>query len=323
MAIQGIYESTLSTSEIFNGINNVDGSTSITQKAMNLIKTAKYISNTDIEGAYIAVRQITDTLTREAVKAFDNGTTVLLYNTTPSASVSQAVPFMTFLSKSQNKYITYVFVDKYITVSRDNVMNIQSPVLRDLLIGAIISNKLKTNYQMIASNDYMQKTLMNLYTKFIMRIINRQFAISPDKIAWDILVYWINRFFLNIVLGANNTPENIENMAKSDFKYIDELKYDEIKQTYDIANPQKISQLLDLLKTVSVRMKSLYLGSFLSDWFNYYYYPAALAPDTLEYLIFMIILLLSGNNIISIAASDIVKEQKGIKTFRVELLKLI
>jgi len=230
---------------------------------------------------------------------------------------------MTFLSKSQNKYITYVFVDKYITVSRDNVMNIQSPVLRDLLIGAIISNKLKTNYQMIASNDYMQKTLMNLYTKFIMRIINRQFAISSDKIAWDILVYWINRFFLNIVLGANNTPENIENMAKSDFKYIDELKYDEIKQTYDIANPQKISQLLDLLKTVSVRMKSLYLGSFLSDWFNYYYYPAALAPDTLEYLIFMIILLLSGNNIISIAASDIVKEQKGIKTFRAELLKLI
>jgi len=48
-----------------------------------------------------------------------------------------------------------------------------------------------------------------------------------------------------------------------------------------------------------------------------------LAIDNIEYLIFMIICLLNGNNIININASDIVKETKGIKDFRGELLKLI
>jgi hypothetical protein len=48
-----------------------------------------------------------------------------------------------------------------------------------------------------------------------------------------------------------------------------------------------------------------------------------LAIDNIEYLIFMMITLINGNNIISIAASDIVKEAKNIKSFREELLKLI
>lgn len=70
-------------------------------------------------------------------------------------------------------------------------------------------------------------------------------------------------------------------------------------------------------------MKSLNLGTFLSDWINYYYPQSMLAVDNIEYLVFMIICLLSGNNIINISAGDIVKEAKSIKQFRGELLKLI
>ena len=318
MAIKGFYESSLTTSEIFAGVNE---NNTVTNKAINLIKNAKLLTNEDIEAAYISVKQITDTLTRAALKSFDEAKTILVYNSTPNLSVTQALPFITF--KTKNGYITYVFVDKYVTITRDGVMTMQAPVLRDLLIGALIANGLKSNYHILASNQYLQKVLMEIYTKFVTRIINREFAVAADKIVFDTIQYWINRFFLVNILNSNDTPENIENISRKHFKFIDEIKYDEIKNQYESSNPQKFSDLLELLKLASPRMRALNLGSFLSNWINYYYVPSMLAIDNIEYLIFMIITILNGNNIISISASDIVKDTKNIKSFRGELLKLI
>lgn len=126
--IKGYMESSLLSSEVFKGL---DEEMKIKEKAMNLIRTAKHLTNEDIESAYIAVKQITDTLTREAMSAFDNDNTVLVYNNVPALSISQAIPFLTFNTKEG--YKTYVFVDKYITVSRDGVLTMQAPILRDLL----------------------------------------------------------------------------------------------------------------------------------------------------------------------------------------------
>ena len=325
MAIKGFYESSLATSEIFNdperGINNIGGPDATKQKAINLIKSAKHLTNEDIEAAYISVKQITDTLTRAAMKAFDDERIVLVYNNVPSLSVTQALPFITF--KTKRGYVTYVFVDKYVTISRDGVMNMQAPVLRDLLTGALIANGLKSNYDVLASNQYMQKVLTEVYTKFVVRILNREFSFAADKIVFDTVQYWINRFFLSRILGSHDTPENIEVLSKAHFKFIDEIKYNDIKNQYETANPEKFSDLLELLKLSTPRMRTLNLGTFLSNWINYYYVPSMLAVDNIEYLIFMMITLLNGNNIISIAASDIVKEAKNIKSFRGELLKLI
>lgn len=329
MAIKGFYESSLATSEIFNGnsdkgipgVNNTDPNNTVTQKAINLIKTAKHLKNEDIEAAYISVKQITDTLTRAAMKAYDDERIVLIYNDVPSLSVSQAVPFITF--KTPRGYVTYVFVDKYITISRDGVMSMQAPVLRDLLTGALVANGLKNHYDLLANNQYMQKVLMEVYDKFVTRILNREFSIAADKVVFDTVQYWINRFFLTRILNSNDSPENLEILSKSHFKFIDEMKYTDIKAQYESINPEKFSDLLELLKLATPRMRTLNLGTFLSNWINYYYVPSMLAVDNIEYLIFMMITLLSGNSIISISASDIVKEAKNIKSFRGELLKLI
>lgn len=320
MAIKGYMESSLATSEIFQGINGED-STNAQKKAIELIKTAKHLTNEDIESAYISVRQISDSLTRAAMKAFDEERIILIYNNVPSLSVTQALPFITF--KTGNGYKTYVFMDKYIKIGRDGVMNLQAPILRDLLIGATIANGLKNNYENLSTNQYLQKTMMEIYTKFVTRVINREYSIAADKQVFDIIQYWINKFFLIRIFGANDTQENIETLSSSHFKFIDELKYEEIKQAYELANPVKISDMLNLIKTASPRMKTLHLSTFLSIWMNYYYIESMLAVDNIEYLIFMTIALLNGNNnLISIAASDIVKETKNIKCLRGELLKL-
>lgn len=70
-------------------------------------------------------------------------------------------------------------------------------------------------------------------------------------------------------------------------------------------------------------MRALSLAPFLNDWLVYYYYPAMLGIEVMDYFIFMVTALLSGNNIVSIAASDIVKEAKNVKGLRGEILKLI
>lgn len=321
MAIKGFMESSLASSEVFKGINDNTKGVKVTDKALNLIKTAKHLTNEDIETAYISVRQISDSLTREAMRAFDEERTVLIYNNVASLSVTQTLPFITY--KTAKGYVTFIFVDKYVTMSRDGVLNMQAPILRDLLIGAVIANGIKRNYNMLSTNQFLQKILTEIYTKFFTRIINREYSIGADKIVFDTIQYWINRFFLENIFGAADTPENIERIATAHFKYIDEMKAAEIKKRYEEVSPSKISELLNLLSEASPRMRNINLGRFISNWVNYYYIPSMLAIDNIEYLIFMVMTMLSGNNIINTSASDIVKETKGIKDLRGELLKLI
>lgn len=320
MAIIGYNESSLLNSEIFQGINS-DDTTNAQQKAISLIKSAKHLTNNDIEGAYIQVKQLTDGLTKEALKAFDSGRVELIYNDDPSLSVTQALPFITF--KTGKGYITYAFVDKYVK-NHDGVYKMESTVLRDVLIGATIANGLKNNYSNLASNQYLQTTLMNIYVQLVCRIINRDFSIAANKTVYETIQYWIGKFFLHHIFCTNDTPENIDKIASKHFKMLDELEYENIKTQYANADPTKFSELLELVKTASPRMKTLHISTFLSSWLNYYYVSSMLAVDNVEYLIYMTIALLNGNNsIVSIAASDIVKETKNIKSLRGELLKLI
>lgn len=319
MAIIGITESSLMNSEVFIGLEDA---LSVKDKAVTLIKTAKHLRNEDIEAAYITVKQITDSLTKEALKAFDSGRVQLIYNNESKLSMTQAVPFMTFKTKSG--YITYVFADKYVTMTRDGVLKMEPSILRDLLITGVIANGIKVNYNNLASNQYLANILMEMYCKFFTRIINREFSIAADKIQYDIIRYWINKFFLKEIFGIIETEENIEMIASAHVKFLDETQVAMMKAQYKAAEVTNLTSLLNLLRDNSSRMKSLSLSMFLNDWVNYYYAASMLAVDNIEYLIFMTVCLLSGNgNIVNVSASEVVKESKNIKSYRGELLKLI
>ena len=322
MAIIGFTESSIATSEIWKKLNELNKNETMYDRAVKLIKTdGKILTNEDIEPAYIAVKQITDSLTIEALRAFDSQRIIMLYNADSSKSINQAIPFLTFNTKSG--YVTYIFVNnKYISM-KNGVTSIQPPVFRDLITGAVVANAIRRNYDMMSSNQYLQKILMNIYCSFVTRVLNREYSIMSDKVTFDKIQFWINKFFLVHIMGVNDSMGNIDTLATAHVKFLDEIGMDDMKAIYSAANPTSISQLLDLLRDNISRMKSLNLGTFLSDWINYYYVQAMLAVDNIEYLIFMILCLLSGNNIINISAGDIVKEAKGIKQLRGELLKLI
>ena len=310
-------ESTLQTSETFTTMNSTLG---ILDKAVNLIKNAKHLTNEDIEAAYVAVKQISDTLTRDALKAFDNEQVVFVYNNVPSQSITTAIPFLTF--KTARGYVTYVFCDSYVKVSREGVLQIQPAIFRDLLCGAWVANGIKRNYDALSSNQVLTKVTMDVYTKLIMRILNREYSFMADKRMCDTIIYYVSRFYLTSVLSAQDSSENIEILAASGVKFLDEASMMEIKSLYDNAMPTKFSELLTLISGVSTRLSSANISTFLNDWVDYYYAPAMLAVDNIEYLMFMILTLLSGNNLISISAGDIVKEAKNIKSLRPELIKI-
>ena len=187
-------EASLSDSGMFQQLN---ASSSLVSKIAQAIKNGVALDKSYFETQYL---QITKTrispLADTVLKAFDEGTIVLIYNNVKALSMSQAVPFITFKSKSNNKYITYVFMDNYIKIDRNGLMSLQAPILRDLLIGALIANSLKKNYQQLSSNQYMQKVMTEIYTGFVTRIINREFSIAADKVTFDVVKYWINKFFL-------------------------------------------------------------------------------------------------------------------------------
>lgn len=321
MAITGYFqESSLSRSEIY-GIFRAVGNP--LDKAKNLIKNAQLLTNADIETAYIQLKQYSNSLSRAALKAYDNGDVILLYNNVPAMSISQAFPFITLFSKSAGKYLTYVFMDRHVSKTRDGRYQLSSVVLHDLLIGATISNNLGSNYAALASNQYLQKILMEVYTKFVIRILNREYGLGADKQIFDSVQYVINRFFLERIFETNDTSDNIHRLSLNRLKYIDEIQINEIKTTYETNKPDSISKLLEIIKPLSVRMNSLTLKLFTDKWISYYYPPATLAIDNVEYLIFMIITILHGNNMISIAASDIVKETRSIKMIQEEIIKLL
>lgn len=320
-------ESSLTRSEVFNGLNTAVPGQTQQQIAMDNIKRGKLLRNTDIEGAYVSVKQITDTLTRAALKAYDSEEVqlVVIERSSGIKPVLQAIPFLTFNDKARNRYVTYVFADRFVTISRDGIYNIQPAILRDLIIAATISNGLKRNYNNLLTNQYLEEILMNIYCEMFFRVINRMYSIAADKQLSEKAKYLINRFFLHNVFSSIDSPENIDRLSMKHMKegVLDDVSVEEIKGLYNNAMPQNISAFLEILKGISPRMRTLAMGLFMTEWDTYFYDPSLLAIDNIEYLIFTTLVLLSGNNIVNISASDIVKETKNIKSYRGELMKLL
>lgn len=310
-------ESSLSKSEIFGFFKN----TNPREKAIKLIKNARRLTNEDIQSAYIQLKQMNHALIREAVRKYDIGDILLLYNEIPDDGLSKAFPFM--IMKTENRYKGYIFTDRYVSKNKNNDLNVNSSILYDLMVGTCVGIGIKSNYQSLVTNSTLEKLLMTIYTKFFMRILNKEYAISSDKIISESIAYMINRFFLEQIFESTNTTENINKLSLQDSKYLDEIRINDIRQMYDNNTPTKLGDLMTLIKPLSPRMSSLTLALFVNKWISTYYEPFLLALDNLEYFVFGILSVLRGTNLVSISSKEMVTETKGIMLLQPELIKLV
>lgn len=322
MAIVGFNESKLINSEIYQNYESLMKGSPL-ERAKKLIEISKHLTPEDIETAYIQIKQYSNSLSMNALKQYDAGKIVLLYNDNPKLSMIKLLPFITLRKGAE--YITYVFMDTYVSNNKKSgKLTISPSVVHDLMLGAMISNGIKSNYAGLSSNEYLEKTLMNIYCDFFTRILNREYMLGSEKQVFDLIKYYINRFFLAKIFESSSTVEKQDLLAAAHFKNADQIALNNAKSTYDEASPNNVSELLGLIKTLLPRMQTLDLGLFLNNWITYYYPAAAAAIDNIEYLIFMIISLKNDTGVlINHNASGIVKETKNIKMFDGELLKLI
>jgi len=324
MAILGYNESTLQNSEIFKDLNELSNMDQ-RKKAIELIKNpaTKQLGTEDIEFSLLSVRQYNNSISREAMKQFDAGNTILVYNKNKAMSVSVALPFITLMAGETWK--TFVFVDQYVRENpREGTMSIPVPILHDLLVSAWISNRLRTNYRALSDNAFLQKMLTEIYMRFFIHVLNRKYSIKADRATLDTLNYFVSKFFLLQIFKSNEPPENIELVAKKTIRSLDDLNIQDIQMRYDKANPNTIGEFINVVKTASPeRMKTLDLGFFMSAWMDTFHQISLLAIDTIEYLIFMILSLKNSNSLIAMGSRDLVTEVRNINKINEELMKLM
>jgi hypothetical protein len=331
MAISGFNESAVVEYELFNEsklgesiiFKKFDEADNVLERAKKLIGgDGRILTREDIESQYMSIRQYADSFSKAALSAFDNGTIKLIYAEVPkNAPWTQAIPFLSF--RQGNKLTTYIFMNEYAGLNRQGKFTIVPATLNILFRSAFAANRIKENNDRVVSNQYFQKVTMEIYGKIIARVFMREYLAGSDRVLMDGLNYLIHRFFLAKVFESVEQPESIEKLATLHFRFIDDLKYSELRALYNNTNPQNFQEFIEMVKPLSPRMDNLTLKIFMDRFLIMYHGPALLAIENYEYLIFMIIALLTGGNIISIGAHELVAETKNIKSFNSELLKLI
>lgn len=313
-------ESSLSNSLIFKNFDkSING---VVNKAKEAINNTKQITNEDIQFQYMKLKQYGNAFAKASVIAFDQGLLKLIYDEDPQYSLSMAFPFLTF--KRGDQYVTYIFLNPYSTINRDGQFTINETAFNVLMQAAYAANRIKTHPDRVYANNYMETITLEIYVKMIMRILLREYGFGSEKDIVDIIEYFISRFYLERVFESKSGQESIEILSTKHFRYVDDIKRNEIKDLYDKSNIQTFEDLLMLIKSQMARMQTLNLRTFVDKFMQVYYMPALMAIDNFEYLVFVIICLLNGaGNIINIKAKDIVTETKNIKMFNQELMKLI
>lgn len=319
-------ESGLATSEIFNTtLNSKDsGVTPILQQVKEYIMdpATKQLTEEDLEASFITLRHTVEPLTQKALEAFNKGDIILLHNTgDKSKSIVKALPFISL--KRQGRFNTYVFMDSYINNGRMGLTTSTSD-LRDLLVGALIANSIHINDNRLINNETLKSMLMEVYSKLFINILNRQYSLMSNKAMIECIQYWVNKFFLINIFNSKDSEETIDALASKHYKYTTDLQHMDYKRQYDEANVKNITDLLNLIKTLSTRMEGEDTYRFLTAWNNYYNPTAMLAIDDVEYLIFLTLSSFAGNsNLFSIGTSTFINDIKNIKNIRSELVKIV
>lgn len=319
MKIEYFSEATLEDSFIYKTFNN---SNDILEKIISGLKNGVSLDKTYIEEQYLQIKKsYISHLSRDVLDAYDNGYLEILY--TPTNKIPISIPFI--VRKKGNTSVATIFISSFSTLNdKGDILNIPTKTLYILMESAYVALSMQDNPIKLMRNTTLMKLCNEIYVQMVIRILNRDYALSLEKTTYNQIIFCISRFFLINLWGHKNNdvitsyalaacPSNIDNMSDM---------Y-EIIEKYDNANISDISDLLTFLKTLTPRLSALSVKYFIERYITTYNPSAVLSIDYLPYVFFVIINTLLGGFIVSQnAMSDIVKNTKGINRFYQELTKL-
>lgn len=316
----GVYikESSIEDSYIYKSFN---ASNSVIEKLVKYIKTSVALDSSVFEEQYMQMKKASASpLSKNVIEAFDNSNIELLYS--KDAKVGTTLPFI-IRKNEKNKIVATIFIASFATVDKDNNLVIPVKQLYALLESAYIAWQIQVNPTKVQRNVAIMKICSSVYVQMIMRILNKEYALTLDKVLYDKVTYVVTRFFITNI-WQYPSADLIESYSSNELKNIGEFDLDMLRMSYTNNQIKDINDLLSFLSTLSPRMAELNTRYFIERFINTYHGSSILSIDYLPYVFFVIVNVILGSFLVSqTALNDIIKTSKNINKFYPELAKLM
>lgn len=314
-----VCENTMEDSLVYKTFNQANG---VVDKIVKHLSSGVPLDKSYIEDQYAIIRRGAgiSPLSQKVLEAFNNGDIEIIWNNTEKVGV--AMPFIV-RRKSDGKVVSTIFINAFATIKDDSVLVIPAKQLYGLMEGAYIALKLQTDPVKVMKNAELMMTTASVYTEMMARILNKEYALTLDKVLYDKVCYCIKRFYLECVWEYPNTGL-VSNYASSDLKYIQQFDLDALDATYSKMEIKTIANLLEFVKSLSPRMSDLNLRYYIERFIKTYHGASILSIDYLPYVFFVITNVVMSTFLVSqTALNDIIKNTKNINRFYSELARVM
>lgn len=314
-----VCENTMEDSLVYKTFNQANG---VVDKIVKYLSSGIPLDKSYIEDQYAIIRRGAgiSPLSQKVLEAFNNGDIEIVWNNTEKVGV--AMPFIV-RRKSDGKVVSTIFINAFATIKDDSILVIPAKQLYGLMEGAYIALKLQTDPVKVMKNAELMMTTASVYTEMMARILNKEYALTLDKVLYDKVCYCIKRFYLECVWEYPNTGL-VSNYASSDLKYIQQFDLDALDATYSKMEIKTIANLLEFVKSLSPRMSDLNLRYYIERFIKTYHGASILSIDYLPYVFFVITNVVMSTFLVSqTALNDIIKNTKNINRFYSELARVM
>jgi len=314
-----VCENTMEDSLVYKTFNQANG---VVDKIVKYLSSGVPLDKSYIEDQYAIIRRGAgiSPLSQKVLEAFNNGDIEIIWNNTEKVGV--AMPFIV-RRKSDGKVVSTIFINAFATIKDDSILVIPAKQLYGLMEGAYIALKLQTDPVKVMKNAELMMTTASVYTEMMARILNKEYALTLDKVLYDKVCYCIKRFYLECVWEYPNTGL-VSNYASSDLKYIQQFDLDALDATYSKMEIKTIANLLEFVKSLSPRMSDLNLRYYIERFIKTYHGSSILSIDYLPYVFFVIANVVMSTFLVSqTALNDIIKNTKNINRFYSELARVM
>lgn len=318
-------EAALSDSVIFQSFNR---NAEMTTTLVSAIKDSTVITEEHIKFQLDTIlRTRYSPLAEDLINEFHDGNILLMY-ANGVKKVPQAFPF--FVTKINGKIKAVVFVNNYGVLSKVDpatgrqALDIPVKDLYVLMEGALTAYRYALYPNKVNKSLGLMKLCCNIYTHMVLRILNKEYAISMDQELNDKVTFCVAKFFLRSVWGFNNEDVVLSYARSIIQRGINVAEYVRLSEMYNEANIETIDQLLAFIKEFSPRLKTINFRYFLQCYINTYKASAMFGLECLPYFLYSIEAAQLGSFLVNQPIiTDITKNIKSMNTFYPELTKAV
>ena len=311
-----ICESTLSDSYIYGLFNN---DLTMTKRISEAVKNGLVIDSSYIQEQILQIKRTRlSPLVDNVLNAYENGNILLVYS--KLIKITQAIPFVVMKMGGKNKVV--IFINNYGTISDTGnvaggkMLNVPMKDLYVLMEGAYLSWIYYEYPAKFQRSIGLMKLTNNVYTSMVMRILNKEYALSMNQELFNKVSYVVSRFYLERVWGCENHDLVFTYAAQTCTQTVNKSNLLILDDEYTQAKIQSVDQLMVFIKSISPRLDTLNIRYFTEYYINMYRAPALLSMDTLPYFIFTLAATYCGSFIVNQPIiNDIIKNTKNSNIF--------